>query len=194
MSDFYFGFTQLSFWDLQSFSRPFRDSNYRPSVFYYRKGLTEWNDSKGRMGFQGGFEHESNGKAGDESRSINILFIRPIFEFGDRNAYHLTVAPKAYVYIDKDDNRDIDHYRGFADFLVGFGSHNGVNLTGILRKGTQDDRGSIQFDASIPIAHNRENRPTGYLYFQHFMGWGESLLDYNRKIDSQFRVGVAIIR
>jgi outer membrane phospholipase A len=27
---------------------------------------------------------------------------------------------------------------------------------------------------------------------QYFGGYGESLLDYNRKLDSQFRVGIAV--
>ena len=30
----YFGFTQTSLWDLQSDSKPFRDSSFRPSLFY----------------------------------------------------------------------------------------------------------------------------------------------------------------
>lgn len=33
----------------------------------------------------------------------------------------------------------------------------------------------------------------GYLHLQYFNGYGETLLGYNRREDSQFRVGLSIV-
>ena len=57
----FFGYSQSSIWDLSSVSKSFRDSSYRPSLFFLDDTISQWN-FRGPLGIQGGFEHEANGK------------------------------------------------------------------------------------------------------------------------------------
>ena len=45
---------------------------------------------------------------------------------------------------------------------------------------------------SYPLSKLSGGDLTGWLMLQYFGGYGESLLDYNRKLDSQLRLGIAI--
>ncbi len=190
LSGLHFGYTQTSLWDLGSDSAPFHDTSYRPSFFWQGASL-----GKGLMPnlLRGGFEHESNGKDGASSRSINILFAQPVWStvFADGRA--LIVAPKFYGYLDKDDNPDLQRYRGYADWIFRYGHEDGWILTTQLRRGTTG-HGSAQLDLSYPLRRPLFARTGGYLHFQLFKGYGESLLDYDVEQDLQARVGFSIVR
>lgn len=188
------GYSQTSLWDLDSSSKPFRDSSYRPSVFFLDEDVSQWPFSGSKLGFQGGFEHESNGKDGDGSRSIDILFARPALTLPLGGDYALTVAPKIYHYLDKEDNPDIDDYRGHMDLLVRIGQEDGWLFDTTYRRGTKSGRRSVQVDASYPLRKPTFGNLGGYVHLQYFNGYGESLLDYNRKLRSQFRIGLMITR
>ena len=74
---FYLAYTQKSFWrwlDADD-SRPFRETNYNPEIFYRRLPGT---DTTGlRWGGDLGVEHESNGAREPTSRSWNRLYLAP---------------------------------------------------------------------------------------------------------------------
>jgi outer membrane phospholipase A len=146
------------------------------------------------MGFQAGVEHESNGKDGTSSRSINTGFVRPALTFPLGSDYQFTLAPKIYYYLDKEENPDIDDYRGNVDFLVRLGREDGWMLDTTLRRGHQSGKGSVQVDASYPLEIATFGNLGGYLHLQYFNGYGESLLDYNLKSRSQFRIGLMVTR
>ena len=141
---------------------------------------------------QAGFAHESNGQEGDDSRSLNIAFIRPVFTFGDESRWHLTLAPKVYAYLEKGDNPDIDHYRGYVDLLVKVGRLEGFELTATLRKGVKKSYGSAQLDVSYPIAL-LARRMGAFLQLQYFYGYGDTLLGYDDNAHSQLRAGFMIV-
>ncbi|MFX5595319.1 phospholipase A, partial [Acinetobacter baumannii] len=76
-----------------------------------------------------GLEHESNGRDGTASRSINTYFIEPTFNFGNLNDYHFKVAPKVYAYLGPtSDNQDIADYRGHLDLKLAYGKPDGLEV------------------------------------------------------------------
>jgi len=192
IDDLYLSFSQTSLWDLGELSKPFKDSSYRPRLFYANYDLARFLDGKLRVGIESGLGHESNGKEGDDSRSYNMLYARPTLTFGDPDGFRAYFAPLIHNYITESDNPDIDDYRGYVDWLAGIGSKGGLDFWGVLRKGTRSDYGSIELNASYPLSKLSGGDLTGWLLLQYFNGYGESLLDYNRKLDSQLRLGIAI--
>ncbi|WP_260854623.1 phospholipase A [Paraburkholderia sp. BCC1884] len=194
LDNLYFGYTQTSIWDLSADSRPFRDTTYSPQLFYYVPD-TGWRSSWfTRMGFAAGFAHESNGKAGDDSRSINMPFIRPTWEFGDLSANHLTVSPKIYYYFGTSNNPDIADYRGYVDLLVKYGSPDGWQLATTVRKGTKHWYGSVDSQLTYPLAKLLGSAWGGYVWVGYFNGYGEDLLDYNNRQHWIARIGYSIAR
>jgi phospholipase A1/A2 len=192
LAGLHFAYTQNSIWDLGNASKPFRDTSYRPSLFYLWKAADSAEPGK-LQSVQAGFEHESNGKDGAASRSINTLFARPSWRVNFASNLHIAIAPKLLVYLDKTDNPDIQRYRGNADVHLRFGNDRGWLLTSNLRRSTANF-GSTQFDLSYPLKRSLFADAGGYLHFQYVNGYGESLLDYNVRRKSQFRVGFSIVR
>ena len=191
----YLAYSQTSIWAIGSSSAPFYDSSYRPSFFFLDEDVSQWPWRKSsRLGFQAGIEHESNGKDGAASRSINIAFIRPTWTLPFGDGYFFSASPKIYAYLEKEDNPDIPTYRGYSDLLLKIGAIEGVQLAATLRKGTGNNPYSAQLDLSIPLSTPKLGNLGGYLHVQFFDGWGESLLDYNRKVHPQVRVGLMITR
>ncbi|CAH2900049.1 MAG: Phospholipase A1 (EC (EC @ Outer membrane phospholipase A [uncultured Paraburkholderia sp.] len=190
----YFAYTQTSVWDLSAASRPFRDTTYSPQLFYYVPDTGWRSPFFTRMGFAAGVAHESNGKGGNDSRSINMPFIRPTWEFGDLTANHLTVSPKIYYTLGTKNNPDIAAYRGYVDLLVKYGSPDGWQLATTLRKGTKHWYGSVDTQFTYPLAKLIGSAWGGYLWIGYFNGYGEDLLDYNNRQHWMARIGYSIAR
>jgi len=190
----YFAYTQTSVWDLSAASRPFRDTTYSPQLFYYVPDTGWRSPFFTRMGFAAGVAHESNGKGGNDSRSINMPFIRPTWEFGDLTANHLTVSPKIYYYFGTKNNPDIAAYRGYVDLLVKYGSPDGWQLATTLRKGTKHWYSSVDTQFTYPLAKLIGSAWGGYLWIGYFNGYGEYLLDYNNRQHWRARIGYSIAR
>jgi outer membrane phospholipase A len=195
----FFGYTQTSVWNLYQESSPFHDTSYRPSLFYYEPDI--WGSPTNSLGLATGFEHESNGKAGADSRSINTLFVRPLWLIGDREDYHWRIAPKLYTYLEKSDNDDIQQYRGYGDFTFALRHPEKFEVALTARQGTTSDHRSVlaevsapfKFFEGVPVVGWLRNLP-GYLYLQVFSGYGETLIDYNVKGDTQIRIGISASR
>ncbi len=191
----YFGYTQTSFWDWESASAPFYDSSYKPELFYYRPDIPQDNlPGVSRFSFQGGVLHESNGKAGGDSRSLNMAYLKPGFLIETGPRHHLFIAPRAWVYIgDLSDNPDIARYRGHCDLEVAWKLQDSWKLAATLRKGTGAGKGSAQFDATYPIGEILRGNLDVYLNLQYYSGFAETLLSYNQSHD-YFRIGFSMFR
>jgi phospholipase A1 len=192
IDDLYLSYSQTSLWDLGDLSKPFKDSSYRPRLFYSNTDLTRMFDGQLRLGVETGFGHESNGKEGEDSRSFNMFYVRPILTFGDPAGLRFYAAPLIHNYIAADENPDIADYRGNIDWVLGFGAKGGLDFWTTLRKGNRSNYGSVELNVSYPLSKLSGGDLTGWLTLQYFNGYGESLLDYNRKLDSQLRLGIAV--
>lgn len=192
IDDLYLAYSQTSLWDLGDLSKPFKDSSYRPRVFFSNYDLARFFDGQLRVGIETGFGHESNGKVGEESRSFNMLYARPTLTLGDPSGLRFFAAPLIHNYIADNENRDLKDYRGYVDWVLGIGAKGGLDFWTTLRKGERSDYGSIELNASYPLSKLSGGDLTGWLTLQYFNGYGESLLDYNRKLDSQWRLGISV--
>jgi outer membrane phospholipase A len=189
----YFGYTQLSLWDLSEESKPFKDTNFRPSLFYYLPDTGVRASWFSQLGIQAGIEHESNGKDGTDSRSINTVFVRPTLTWNNVLGNRLVFSPKIYYYLEKSDNPDIAQYRGYADLLVQYGDPDALELAATFRKGTSGGRGSVDAQLTYPMGKIFGAGFGGYLFLDVFSGYGETLIDYNNHVNA-VRIGYSISR
>jgi hypothetical protein len=196
---FYLSYSQTSLWDLHDTSAPFHDTSYRPRVFFQKEQLWVSQSNRSWFGLEGGFGHESNGQGGSQSRSINLVYVRPRLDWVAPGDYHFFISPMIYGYLDKSDNPDIAAYRGHADVLIGV-NKNGWRLSTTLRKGDDAHFGSIEVNAVLPLRSSERfferlgaRGLNGYWFVQYFNGWGETILDYNLKVNAQFRTGLMVV-
>lgn len=191
----HFGYTQTSFWDLASASAPFEDTGYKPELFWLSRNYlgSEHGLLKGVF-FQGGIQHESNGRAADISRSTNYLYARPMLIFYDDDSkLGLMLAPKIWSYVanDADTNPDLADYRGYFDLETKFGQAEGF-VAGIDFRWAEQGA-SFQLDFSYPLHKIFGNVLDVYFYAQYSNVLAESLLDYQDRTQA-VRLGLAFIR
>jgi len=188
LAGFYFGYTQSSLWDLSSESKPFRDTSYRPALFW------KWERTDARTWIDGarvGIEHESNGREGLRSRSVDTVFVRPEWRWQTARG-NFDFTPKVYGYLDKEENPDIQRYRGHVDWRLRYDSGGNWIATAVARRGTSG-RGSLLVDVSRRTRDVKIGPVSGYLHAQYFNGYGEDILDYNVRRNAQLRLGFAIV-
>ncbi len=188
----YLGYTQLALWDLEGESKPFVDVTYNPSLFWHRERI--WSPEEHSpfyLGLAAGVEHKSNGKSGEESRSVNDVFIQPEFRYRFDGGSTLAFTPRVKAYFAKPDNDDYAHYAGHVDWKLRWAQDDGLVLTGLYRQGTEG-RNAMQFEAAWPLRRTFLNM-NGYLHVQYFKGYGETLLGYNQRSPGQVRVGLALV-
>jgi outer membrane phospholipase A len=192
LHDLYFGYTQTSIWNLAQTSSPFYDTSYQPRLFYYSPQIWESSGRSVRLGLETGLGHESNGRSGDDSRSVSTAYIKPIFTLGDPAGWHWTITPKLLAYLNTSDNPDIADYRGYAELEVAYGKADSWQFQVWGRKGPAGF--ATQLDFYYPLPGLTLGNLNGYLLLQYFDGYGESLLSYNQRLKSQFRLGLAVVR
>lgn len=190
-----FAFTQRSLWDIDGESSPFYDTSYMPELIY--ESLTPKPEEKDTwftwLGYQAGFRHESNGRDGPVSRSLNVVYVRPVFAFGNLDGWHLLVVPEFFEYIDTlQDNRDLKDYRGYGRLALVLGRNDGPSLMATMWAGKDFHRGTVQLDLTYPIRTKLLDFET-YLLVQYFNGYGESLLSYREQSET-VRAGFSLVR
>lgn len=190
---FHFAYTQTSYWDLKSDSKPFDDTSYKPELFYLIPKIDLNNEWIKAFGIQMGFQHESNGKDDDVSRSTNFAYIQPIMAFALTDEHYLAVAPRIWAYVanDNDTNPDLYKYRGYFDLHIKMGNPNGFVLDTHTR--WAEEGPSFQTDLSYPLAAFFRNRLNLYLHLQYFNGYAEQLAQYQEK-EEILRLGFSITR
>ena len=191
----YLAYTQQSFWDLKSDSAPFEDSRYMPEIFYYDDDLGLSLPWLIGSGFQVGFQHESNGRGGDLSRSTNYAYVQPSMIFKFTRDLHLAVMPRAWIYVRNDDetNGDLADYRGYFDLGSRFGDPDGLALVSHFCRGRHGN--SWQLDLSYPLDQipGFKGMLDLYLHVQYYTGFSKQLLRYDKQEDL-FRIGFSLVR
>lgn len=188
----HFAYSQTSLWDLTGESKPFRDTSYRPALIYHWQGGAPVGDQRAWR-LYAGVEHESNGRDEARSRSINIAFVHPEWRFPFAQRRYAGLGIKLFGYLDREENDDITRYRGHANLQLLLGKEDGWLWRSTIRRGSAGV-GSIQNELSYPLRRPFFADTGGYVFLQHFNGFGETLLDYNVRRAGQLRIGFAIVR
>jgi outer membrane phospholipase A len=195
VSGLHIAYTQTSLWDLEATSKPFVDTSYKPEVLYRLDRIDggRWADWL-RLDLQIGAGHESNGKSGADSRSLNIAYFEPTLWLGKPDDFRFSIAPRVWTYLGSlDENPTIKDYRGFVGLRSTLGWDQGLLLSATGRLGDDGNKGSLQLDLSYPLMQLLSRSLSLYLYGQYFTGHGESLLRYDER-SWAVRFGFAIVR
>jgi phospholipase A1 len=204
-SNWYFAYTQKSFWSIQKPSAPFRETNFAPETFWlYRTDNLPWMPFF-QMGF---FRHESTGEAGPGSHGWNITYIEPAFKLGE--AY---IIPRIWVpsvlngFNEKKaapDNPDIFRYFGYGKLTAIVGTRSETQTALTLQYAPKDNAITWEAQADISWRYLAEvgSKITGNTYVpkwnpsffvQARNGYGEGLKTYNEKTSSVV-VGISLVR
>ena len=187
-----FAYTQRSLWDLG----PFYDTSYMPELMYQwleTKTLFSPTSGVSWLGLESGVHHESNGRSGSEERSVNEVYVRPLFSIGSPEGWHAVLAPELYGYVGGlAYNPDINRYRGNSALRATLGKGNGASLMLTLFPGEHFEHGSRQWDLSVPVRIPFTDLRT-YLLLQYYDGYDESLITYYQHT-SVYRVGLEFVR
>ena len=208
LADLWFAYTQQSNW--QAFNganvRPFRNTDYEPELilgFPLRAQGSTLGLTPRMINF--GLVHQSNGQGDPFERSWHRVYAqigldRDVDKAHDRFA----VVARAWYRLPEnpveDANPDIQHYLGYGDLLF-FWRHGDSNVSALLRNNlqTQNNRGSVQLNWSIPITRfprldnanaSRASDHELRFYVQFFTGFGETLIDYNHY---QTTIGIGLM-
>lgn len=188
----HFAYTQRMFWDLRAKSMPFRNIDYQPEIIYITPAKTL--DNGVSLALQGGLRHESNGRDGEDSRSVNTAYLAPMAAIPLHGNWRLLVAPRLSFYLgDKSDNPDIVRYRGHTGLFLQVGDPEGLRISTNTRFNFDSGKGAVNTEVSYPLPRLLGGGPDFYLFAQGFAGYGENLLDYNRSI-TRLRLGFALVR
>ena len=197
----YFGYTQKSLWNVGQKSTPFEETNYNPEAFLdYPVNTTIAGRFKLRNIVVSPLEHESNGVAGDQSRSWNRQYILMRFGFETRENLDITnsfLEDKASLYIKlwhatgyEDQTAYLSatgNDRSFLDYM-GHGEI-GISVRNFLWGGSLRDH---QLDIKMPVfcknfassfeIQFRQQLPVinFAIYLQYWYGYGETLMRFDQ--------------
>lgn len=190
----HFGYTQTSFWDLKSDSAPFEDTSYKPELFLLTNNLVDGNNTAQGFFIQTGLQHESNGRGEDESRSTNVLYLRPILIFYSKTSQMgLQFSPRFWLYINNSGvhNRDLPDYRGYFELEAKAGKADNLVVGTVLRWAKKGS--SVQLEATYPVHQYLSDNMAISLHVQYVNVLGESMLNFRERTDA-LRLGISFIR
>ena len=182
-------YTQKSFWQTNSDSSPFRETNYKPEIFVQ----FPYKNSEAIKGFKVSLMHESNGRNNEYSRSWNRIYLESYLQFSN-----FFVIPRVWYRIPEknsdDDNPDIDKYYGYGNLtlLYPYKKHNfELMLRNNMRINSQN-KGAAELNWTFPLP-DFLSTPNSYGFVQIFSGYGNSLIDYDRE-SHKIGFGIAFSR
>jgi phospholipase A1/A2 len=192
----WFGYTQSSTWQVftGALSRPFRNTDHEPEIVYaypfQLPSVQGW-----RLRYGGiGIVHQSNGQSLPLSRSWNRVYLMAGAAHGG-----LSLQGRVWQRLNEDsptdDNPGISNFIGRAEATGSWRMADGQTLSLTVRHSLRTDaRGSVRLEWMLPIG---DELPGGApssmrLHAQLFSGYGDSLLDYNRR-RTVFSLGLSLV-
>ena len=192
----WFAYSQQSYWQLFSsnISRPFRTTDHEPELVYVyptdAKLPFDW-----RLRYSGvGLVHQSNGQSLPLSRSWNRVYLMAGAELDNRWMVQARVWKRLAENATSDDNQGIENTIGRAELktMWNVNQQHSVGLTW-LHSLRQDGNGSARLEWLRTIGSRDDGgRSNLRLHTQLFSGYGDSLIDYNRK-RTVFSVGLSLL-
>lgn len=183
--DLYAAYTNRSFWQAYNteYSQPFRETNHEPELWaeipngrsYF--GLTN-------VANRVGLVHQSNGQSEPLSRGWDRVYAELLFERGD---WGFSVKPW-YIINDSDDNPDIEDFMGYGELRAAWAPPGDRHVVSLMLRNQLEsgfDRGAAELSWSFPFF----DYPWVKGYLQYFYGYGESLIDYDRRVN---RIGIGV--
>ena len=166
------GYTQKSFWQMYVESAFFRETNYNPELFVMIPVTIDYKEN-GIKAIGLGFAHMSNGRGGLEERSWNYLYTNFYFQinsiFIDLNLWHR-------INLTNDYNPELIDYLGHGQlrFILPYKKH---IIETKFRYSSKADT-TFELNYSHPVLF----RDDLFFYIKIFNGYGESLIDYNQRV------------
>ncbi|MDI1341976.1 phospholipase A [Polaromonas sp.] len=194
----WFGYTQQSYWQLfnSAASRPFRTTDHEPELVYiYPHQIDLAGGWKYRLSGLG-LNHQSNGQGLPQSRSWNRVYLMGAAEKELGGDSRLDLQTRVWQRVrersGQDENPGISDYIGRAE-VAGHWQINRTHSLGLtLRHSLRSEaRGSARLEwmkASTSIADSAALR----YHVQLFSGYGDSLVDYNRR-RTVLSVGLSLV-
>jgi phospholipase A1 len=138
--------------------------------------------------------HQSNGQSLPLSRSWNRVYLMAGAERGG-----LSIRGRVWQRLNEDassdDNPRISDYIGRAEATGSWRMDSGETLSFTLRNSLRaEPRGSMRLEWMLPIGgeHGASAPSSMRLHAQLFSGYGDSLLDYNRR-RTVFSLGLSLV-
>ena len=183
--DMYAGYTQTSWWQLFSdegiTSAPFRETNYEPELFVRRNMNLDVPFGGKLAAADLALVHQSNGRSELLSRSWNRVMARAAFDYGD-----LAFLVRAWYRLpedsEDDNNPDTEDYYGYGDVRAVW-APNKNTFSLMVRPGTEK--------SGMELTWSRQITSELRIYSQWWHGYGESLIDYDQKVN-RFGIGLAV--
>lgn len=193
----WFGYSQQSYWQLFNggLSRPFRSTDHEPEVTYIYPSRLQL-----PLGWQLRYTgisavHQSNGQSEPLSRSWNRTVLLAGFEKGNDFTLQAKFWKRMNENSTNDDNPDISDMIGRAEFAGAWNVDKNNTLGITLRHALRSDaNGSVRMDWYRTLGDGGQPNGKSGLRFHTrlFTGYGDSLIDYNRR-RTVLSVGLSLV-
>jgi len=189
-------YSQQSYWQFfnSGISRPFRSTDYEPEAIYVYPTTAQlpfgW-----RWRYSGaGLVHQSNGQSDPLSRSWNRVYLMTGFEKDNNFTVTGRIWKRLHENVVDDNNPGISNYIGRGEISATWNPNTRNTFIGTVR-GTPggDAKGSGRIEWLRSLGDGKGNSYSGLRFHtQLFTGYGDSLIDYNRK-RTVLSVGFSIV-
>ena len=192
----WFAYSQQSYWQLftPQISRPFRATDHEPEVIYVYPTTAQlpWGWKWRYSGI--GLVHQSNGQSEPLSRSWNRVYLMTGMELDNRWVVDARIWQRLPESANSDDNPGISDYIGRGELSVFWNMDKDNTVGATLRSSlSSSGRGSVRLQWMQTLGRGLWGGKSNLrLHTALFSGYGDSMIDYNRK-RTVFSVGLSLV-